>query len=165
MSTEPTNLTPKQAAFVAEYLVDLNATQAAIRAGYSEATAHSIGHENLSKPEIADAIAAAQLARSERTRVTQDYVLENTREVLERCMQRAPVMVRRGRVLVQATDEDDNHVWQFDARGAMGALTLLAKHVGGFVDRHVHAGDPDGQPIAHSVHVTHTVIDAADEAH
>jgi len=45
-------LTEKQLAFVDEYLVDLNATQAAIRAGYSSDTAASIGHENLTKPEI-----------------------------------------------------------------------------------------------------------------
>lgn len=50
------SLTPKQALFVAEYLKDLNATQAAIRAGYSEKTAYSIGNENLRKPEIAEAI-------------------------------------------------------------------------------------------------------------
>jgi len=69
------DLTPKQALFVQEYLVDLNATQAAIRAGYSETTAHSIGHENLSKPEIVAAIAAAQEERSKRTEITQDMVL------------------------------------------------------------------------------------------
>ena len=46
------NLTPKQQRFVEEYLIDLNATQSAIRAGYSEKTAYSVGHENLKKPEI-----------------------------------------------------------------------------------------------------------------
>lgn len=46
------NLTDKQRAFVLEYVKDWNATQAAIRAGYSEETAGSIGHENLKKPEI-----------------------------------------------------------------------------------------------------------------
>ncbi|MER8532102.1 terminase small subunit [Mesorhizobium sp. M1005] len=51
-------LTDKQKRFVDEYLVDLNATQAAIRAGYSEKTARSVGSENLTKPDIADAIAA-----------------------------------------------------------------------------------------------------------
>lgn len=45
-------MTPKQKAFIDEYLIDFNATQAAIRAGYSEKTAYSIGHENLKKPEI-----------------------------------------------------------------------------------------------------------------
>ena len=57
-----TNLTPKQQRFVEEYLIDLNATQAAIRAGYSKHTAHSIGHENLSKPEIVAALAEARLS-------------------------------------------------------------------------------------------------------
>ncbi len=51
------SLTDKQQRFVEEYLDDLNATQAAVRAGYSEDTARQIGAENLSKPVIADAIA------------------------------------------------------------------------------------------------------------
>ena len=59
------DLTPKQRAFIDEYLVDLNATQAAIRAGYSSDTAGSIGHENLKKPEIAAAIAERKAKRSE----------------------------------------------------------------------------------------------------
>lgn len=66
----------KQALFVAEYLVDLNATQAAIRAGYSAKTATEIGHENLRKPQIAAAIAAANAERSRRTGITADRVLE-----------------------------------------------------------------------------------------
>ena len=49
-------LTAKQKRFVQEYLIDLNATQAAIRAGYSKKSAHSIGPENLEKPEIKQAI-------------------------------------------------------------------------------------------------------------
>jgi len=69
------SLTPKQRRFVDEYLVDLNATQAAIRAGYSARTARSIAEENLTKPDIAEAIAAAQAARAERTQVTADRVL------------------------------------------------------------------------------------------
>lgn len=48
--------TAKQQRFIEEYTVDFNATQAALRAGYSERTAHSIGHENLNKPELAAAI-------------------------------------------------------------------------------------------------------------
>jgi phage terminase small subunit len=69
-------MTPKQTHFVDEYLIDLNATQAAIRAGYSVTTAASIGQENLTKPEIAHAIAEAQAARVTRTRITQDVVLQ-----------------------------------------------------------------------------------------
>jgi phage terminase small subunit len=54
----PMKLTRKQARFVEEYLADLNAAQAAIRAGYSAKTARVIGHENLTKPDIAAAIAS-----------------------------------------------------------------------------------------------------------
>ncbi|WP_202758258.1 terminase small subunit [Delftia acidovorans] len=68
-------LTEKQQRFVDEYLVDLNATQAAIRAGYSADTAGSIGHENLQKPEIALAIAEARKAQQERTQITADRVV------------------------------------------------------------------------------------------
>lgn len=69
-------MTPKQEAFVNEYLIDLNATQAAVRAGYSEKTAYSAGGRLLKDPVIADAIAAARGDRSERTAVTADRVLE-----------------------------------------------------------------------------------------
>jgi phage terminase small subunit len=68
-------LTAKQQCFVAEYLVDLNATQAAIRAGYSEKTAAAIGCENLSKPAIQAAVAVAMEKRQKRTEVTQDFVI------------------------------------------------------------------------------------------
>ncbi|ARC89980.1 terminase small subunit [Rhodovulum sp. MB263] len=68
-------LTAKQRRFVEEYLVDLNATQAAIRAGYSEKTARQTGAENLTKPVIAAAIAEAQAQRSERTQLDADWML------------------------------------------------------------------------------------------
>lgn len=75
------SLTPKQAAFVREYLVDLNATQAAIRAGYSAKTAASIGEENLRKPEIKAAIEAAMAERAKRTEVTADRVVQELAKI------------------------------------------------------------------------------------
>lgn len=69
------SLTAKQKRFVEEYLVDLNATQAAIRAGYSVKTAKSIGQENLTKPDIQIAIQEAKNNRSQRVEITQDRVL------------------------------------------------------------------------------------------
>jgi len=60
-------LEPKQESFCAEYMIDLNATQAAIRAGYSKNSARQIGSENLSKPAIADRIAALQAERGAKT--------------------------------------------------------------------------------------------------
>jgi len=70
-------LTAKQSAFVAEYLIDLNATQAAIRAGYSTKRPDVIGFENLRKPVIKAAINVGLSERAKRTKVTQDTVVEN----------------------------------------------------------------------------------------
>lgn len=69
-------MTKKQKRFVEEYLIDLNATQAAIRAGYSPATAKEIGCENLTKPNISEAISKAMAERSRRTGINQDRVLQ-----------------------------------------------------------------------------------------
>jgi phage terminase small subunit len=74
-------LTAKQQRFVAEYLVDLNATRAAMRAGYSARTARSIGAENLTKVEIADAVSAAQRERQRCTEAEADRVLRELARV------------------------------------------------------------------------------------
>ena len=68
-------MTKKQKRFVEEYLIDLNATQAAIRAGYSPETAYSIGSENLKKPEIRTHIEKAMAERSKRTGINQDRII------------------------------------------------------------------------------------------
>lgn len=68
-------LTEKQRRFVSEYLIDLNATQAAVRAGYSPRTAKQIGQENLTKPAIQAEVQRAIGARQKRTEITQDMVL------------------------------------------------------------------------------------------
>jgi phage terminase small subunit len=75
------SLNAKQQLFVEEYLKDLNAKQAAIRSGYSEKTAYSIGPENLNKPEIQKAIVEAQQKRLERTQIDADYVLKRHEEI------------------------------------------------------------------------------------
>jgi phage terminase small subunit len=69
------NNSQKQKLFVQEYLVDLNATQAAIRAGYSEATAYSQGQRLLKNVEIANMIDEAMKERETRTQVTADMVI------------------------------------------------------------------------------------------
>lgn len=68
-------LTDKQRTFCEEYMIDLNATQAAIRAGYSEKTAQAISTENLSKPLIKEYLAELQSKRSEKTEITAETVL------------------------------------------------------------------------------------------
>lgn len=69
-------LTLKQEAFALEYIIDLNATQAAIRAGYSKKTAKVIGCENLTKPNIQAYIQKEMEDRGKRTKITADRVLE-----------------------------------------------------------------------------------------
>lgn len=69
-------LTPKQKRFVDEYLVSLNATQAAIRAGYSAKTARKIGQENLTKPDIQSCISERLTKLKESTEITQEKVLK-----------------------------------------------------------------------------------------
>jgi phage terminase small subunit len=69
-------LTPKQERFIKEYLISLNATDAAIKAGYSEKTATKIGSENLTKPDIIAAIKAEQDKSSAKLEITRESLLE-----------------------------------------------------------------------------------------
>lgn len=124
-------LTQKQQRFVEEYLVDLNATQAAIRAGYSAKTAASIGEENLRKPDIPRAIEEAKKTRSERTAIDQDYVLRAIVDTIERCAQARPVLDRNGDpVMVEMPDGKRAPAYVFDAQAVLRGADLLAKHIG-----------------------------------
>jgi len=68
-------LTPKQQRFCEEYIVDLNGTQAAIRAGYSKKTAHDIACENLTKPNIKKCVTELKEKQQNRTQITADMVI------------------------------------------------------------------------------------------
>lgn len=138
-------LTAKQQRFVEEYLVDLNATQAAIRAGYSEKGAESQGSSLLIIPKVSREIAKRIAARSKRVEVTQDYVVSGIVECAERCMQRKPVMEwdRENRCSVQAEDENGNGVWTFDSSAALKAFELLGKHLGMFTENKQKVQDKD----------------------
>lgn len=81
-SKEPRDLTPKQQRFVEEYLVDCNATQAAIRAGYSEKTAEQVAYQLLQKTSVQQAISKARKAQQDRTEVTADRVLREAWSIL-----------------------------------------------------------------------------------
>jgi phage terminase small subunit len=125
-------LTAKQQAFIKEYLIDLNATQAAIRAGYSEKTAPEMGYENLNKPHVKEAIDKAINKRSEKLEITAEYVLGSLKEVADRCMQAVPAYDKEG----NPTGE-----YYFEHTGANKALELLGKHLKLFTDKHEHSGE------------------------
>lgn len=136
-------LTDKQARFVSEYLKDLNATQAAIRAGYSERTAWSTGHQNLQNPKVAEAIGVALAERAERVQIDADYVLRQAVKLHERCMQEIePFTDRHGN---HVHDEKGRGLYVFNAAGAAKALEMVGKHVNVMAFRErVDLSNPDG---------------------
>lgn len=150
-------LTAKQEAFVREYLIDLNATQAAIRAGYSEKTAGQIGDENLKKPEIAAAVKAAIDERSRRTEITADRVLTELAKIGFADIRR--IFTPGGALLPPGDMEDDaaatissievvekprrdsdgnveiEYVRKIRTWDKLGALTQMGRHLGLFTDK------------------------------
>ncbi len=126
-----TKLNAKQERFCQEYLVDLNATQAAIRSGYSAKTANAIGSENLTKPEIQERVQELMKVREKRVQITADKVLKDIEEVRVRCMQGEPVLDREG----NPTGE-----WKFEAHAALKASELQGKHIELFTTVVKHEG-------------------------
>ena len=112
-------LTAQQEAFCLEYIVDLNGTKAAIRAGYSESCARQQASRLLSNANIQDRIAELKEERSKRTKIDADWVLTSAKRVFDRCMQDEPVIVAG-----EPTGE-----YKFDSSGANKALDLIGKHV------------------------------------
>ena len=119
------SLTPKPARFVEEYLLDLNATQAALRAGYSAKTAEVHGSRLLGNVKVAAAVEKAQEARSERTKINQDWVIERLVGVYEASMEARPVCDKNG----------EEKGFTFNPTAANRALELIGKHKGMFIDR------------------------------
>ena len=108
-------LTLKQVMFINEYMVDMNATQAAIRSGYSEKTAYSIGDENLKKPEIAVEVRKRMDERARRLGITADNVLADIDAI--------------------------RRIKKVSTKDRLRALELLAKHLKLITERH----EIDGQ--------------------
>lgn len=126
------NLTPKQQRFVEEYLIDLNATQAAIRAGYSEKTAQEQSSRLLSNVMVQEAVQKAKNKLSERTELTVDMVVQG--------------------LLKEAQDYAEGSTQS----ARVSAWAHLGKHLGMFKDKIEHSG-PNGGDI--NVTITRRVID------
>lgn len=164
-------LTAKQIRFVDEYMVDFNATQAAIRAGYKANTAHVIGAENLRKPKIAEEIARRQKDLQRRTEVTQDRVVKELARVAfadasdYACIETYMYENKDGTLSpIQVVSPKDTDTLSDDQRAAIAgikhgangievklhdkikALELLGRHIGMFNDKLSLSGT-DGGPL------------------
>ena len=141
-------LTEKQRRFVAEYLVDLNATQAAIRAGYSERTADRIGPELLGKTCVSAEIQRAIQARQKRTEVTQDMVLRELAAIGFAKASDYAQVTASGAVRITPTEElsdtqrralsgikEGKYGVEVSSYDKVKALELLGKHLGMFSER------------------------------
>ena len=141
-------MTQKQKRFIEEYLIDLNATQAAIRAGYSPDTAQQTGSENLSKPVIRAQIDRAMAERSKRTGVNAERVVQelakiafvNAAEVIdpktatvkEDALPEDTAAIQSVKVKTLGEDGLEREIKMADK---LKALELLGKHLGMFKDR------------------------------
>lgn len=110
-------MTPKQKQFVKEYLIDLNATQAATRAGYSAKTANEQGARLLANVSVAQAVQKGMDERAKRTEITADYVLAGIVDVVKRAK----------------ADNEKQH--------ELKGLELLGKHLELFTDKMKHSGN------------------------
>ena len=141
-------MTQKQKRFIEEYLIDLNATQDAIRAGYSPDTAQQTGSENLSKPVIRAQIDRAMAERSKRTGVNAERVVQelakiafvNAAEVIdpktatvkEDALPEDTAAIQSVKVKTFGEDGLEREIKMADK---LKALELLGKHLGMFKDR------------------------------
>lgn len=119
-------LTPKQYMFVQEYLIDLNATQAAIRAGYSANTANEQGARLLANASVKVAIQAGMDKRAEDVGIDARYVLHGIVKLIDRCEQKVPVL---------DSDGEPTGEWKFESNTAMRGYELLGKHLKLFTDK------------------------------
>lgn len=140
----------KQELFCNEYIIDLNATQAAIRAGYSEKTAQEQSSRLLSNVIIQDRISELKLGRIERVKIDADWVLVSAKKVFDRCMQEEEIKSDDGAVIGQ---------YKFEHSGANKALEIIGKHVKVRAFEKEEESENVGQPLSISFNIADAVKD------
>lgn len=133
-------MTKKQKRFCDEYLIDLNATQAAIRAGYSKKTAYSIGVENLKKPDIKKYISERMAEKESALIADQDEVLRYLTAVMRGESRSSVVVVESTGDFTSAAREMEKAP---DEKEKLKAAELLGKRYGIYTERTEQAVDMD----------------------
>lgn len=140
-------MTNKQINFINEYLKSKNATEAAIKAGYSPKTAASQASELLKKPNISKEIDKILQKASENALVSAEYVIRSLKEVAERCLQHKPVLDYEG---------NETGEYEFDSSGANKALELLGRNLKLFTDKvEVEASENLAEALAAAIKRVH----------
>lgn len=143
-------MTEKQKIFCDEYLIDLNATQAAIRAGYSKKTAYAIGNENLNKPEIQEYIQKRLMEKDEALIAKQDEVLKTLTRVLRReedetvvvtCKKRKSHYDDNGKKVTEDTEEPITVQIPTKVSDVNKAAEMLGKYYALFTEKTEIQGD------------------------
>jgi phage terminase small subunit len=166
----PDKLTPKQAAFVAEYLADLSGAKAAIRAGFSEKTAKQQASQLLAKPHVAAAVEAGMAERAKRLELTQDKVLAELAKVAFASIGDFSTVGSNGERFIDLSTEDPDKLaaiaeltveefkcgrgedardvrrTKFKLHDKMSALNLSMRHLGMLNDKMALTG-ADGGPL------------------
>lgn len=119
-------LTAKQERFCREYLIDLNATQAAIRAGYSKKTAEATASRLLRNVNISSRVRELKDKRADELELDAYWVLKRLKDISDRSMQAVPVMEYDH----SAGELVETGEYQFDSAGANKATELIGRHIG-----------------------------------
>jgi phage terminase small subunit len=127
-------LEPREEQYCQEYLLDLNQTQAAIRAGYSETSARSIASRLMTKDNILARITTLKAARAEKLQVDSTFVLKRLLDISARCMEAKPAMEFDPveKCMVQKQTAEGELLFEFNSLGATKAIELVGKHIGFF---------------------------------
>ena len=125
---EKSPLNDKQKLFCLEYTVNYDATEAAIKAGYSKKTAKTQGSRLLKNPQVLDYVRKIQKDQAERLCVTSDWVVMQLVEVYKRCMQQEEVLIWDSDTKQKVPSGE----YVFDSKGALNALEKIGKHLGMF---------------------------------
>ncbi len=127
------SFSPKEKLFIQGMVEHGNATQSARDAGYSQKYAKQGGYKIAKRPRIKAYLAQIRAISTERSGVTQEYVINNLKEMVERCMQRAKVLDKKGdQVYIETADGKLVPAYTFNSAGAAKGLELLGKHLGTF---------------------------------
>lgn len=125
-------LTDKQKVFAVEYLKDFNGSAAYIRSGYkgSSKTAKVEASKHLTNPNLLKYINILKTEITTAKKLDIDYIIDNAKEILERCLQHRPVLDSKGnQIIIQTPAGELAAAYIFDSKGGTGALRLLAEHV------------------------------------